>query len=131
MSKKNKKVYGVLNYIEQLLILISTVTGCISISSFASLVGILRGITSFAIGLKICVIAAGIRKYNSIIKKKKKKHDKILLLAKSENQQNSVKVLISKALIESTISHDEFILINNVRKEFDDIKKEIRNSNDE
>ena len=37
VSKKNKKV---LNYIEQLLILISTVTGCVSISTFASLIGI-------------------------------------------------------------------------------------------
>ena len=40
MSKKHKKVYRVLNYIDQLLILVSTVTGCVSISAFASLVGI-------------------------------------------------------------------------------------------
>ena len=40
MSKKHKKVYRVLNYIEHLLILLSTVTGCVSISVFAFLVGI-------------------------------------------------------------------------------------------
>ena len=40
MSKKHKKFYRVLIYIEHLLISISTVTGCVSISSFASLVGI-------------------------------------------------------------------------------------------
>ena len=40
MSKKHKKFYRVLNYIEHLLISISTVTGCVSISSFAFLVGI-------------------------------------------------------------------------------------------
>ena len=39
MSKKHKKFYRVLIYIEHLLISISTVTGCVSISSFASLVG--------------------------------------------------------------------------------------------
>ena len=39
-SKKHKKVFGVLNYVEHLLVLVSTVTGCISISVFASLVGI-------------------------------------------------------------------------------------------
>ena len=61
MSKKHKKVYRVLKYIEHLLILISTVTGCASISSFASLVGSPIGITSFAIRLKICVIPAGIK----------------------------------------------------------------------
>ena len=40
MSKKHKKVYRVLNYIEHLLVLLSTVTGCVSISVFAFLVGI-------------------------------------------------------------------------------------------
>ena len=46
--------------------------GCISISALASLLGIPLGITSFAIGLKICAIAAGIKRYKLIIKKKKK-----------------------------------------------------------
>ena len=52
MSKKHKKVCRVLNYIEQLLILVSTVTGWISISVFTSLVGIPIGITSSAIRLE-------------------------------------------------------------------------------
>ena len=64
MSMKHKKV---LNYIEHLIILISAVTGCILISAFASLVGIPVGITSSAIGLKICIINAEIKKYKSII----------------------------------------------------------------
>ena len=66
MSMKREKV---LNYIEHLIILISAVTGCILISAFASLVGIPVGITSSAIGLKICIINAEIKKYKSIIKK--------------------------------------------------------------
>ena len=82
---------------------------------------------SSGIGLKIYAITAGIKKYKSIIKKKKKKHDKIVLLAKSK--LNSIEVLISKALIDSNISHDEFVLINNVLKEFYDMKEEIKNSN--
>ena len=41
-----------------------------------------------------------------------------------------MKVLISKALINSNISHDEFVLINNVLKEFHDMKEEIKNSKD-
>ena len=60
------------------------IIGCISISAFPSLVGILIRITSSALGLKICAIAAGIKKYKSIIKKNKKKQDKILLLAKTK-----------------------------------------------
>ena len=79
MSKMHKKVCRGLNYSDHLLIVISTITGCVSISAFASLVGIPIGISSSAIGLKICAITAGIKKYQSIIKKKKNKHDKIVL----------------------------------------------------
>ena len=127
MSKKHKKVFTTLNYIEHFLILASNITGCVSISDFTSLIGIPIGITSSAIGLKICAITAGIKKYFSIIKKKKKKHDKIALLAKSK--LNSIEFLISKALINSVISHDEFLLINNVLKEYEEMKEEIKNSN--
>ena len=72
MSKKQKQVRRVLNYIEYLIILVSTVTGCVSISAFASLVGIAIAITTSATGLKICATAAGIKKYKSIIKKRER-----------------------------------------------------------
>ena len=80
-----------------------------SISAFASLLDTTIGIMSYAIELIISAITAEIKKYKSLIKKKK--HDKIILLAKSE--LNSIKILISKVLIDSVISHDEFLLINN------------------
>ena len=114
MSKRHKKVCTTLDYIKQFLTLASAITGSVSISAFASLVGIPVRITSSAIGLKIFAITTGIKK-NSITKKKKKKHDKIVLLAKSK--LNSIKTLKPKALINFVISHDEFISINNVLKE--------------
>ena len=123
MSKKHKKVCRVLNYIDRSLIVISTNTGCVSISAFASLVGILIRILSSPLGLKICVITTGIKKYKSVIKNKKKKHDHIVLLAKSK--LSSIEVLISKALVDSNIRHYEFVLINNLLKEFYDMKEEI------
>ena len=49
------------------------------------------------------------------------------MLAKSK--LNTIEVLISKALIDSVISHDEFVLINNILKEYEDIKEEMTNSN--
>ena len=49
-------VCKILNYIDHLLIWASTVTGCISISAFASLVGIPVSIASSAIAIKICVL---------------------------------------------------------------------------
>ena len=65
MSKKHKKVCITSDYTEHFLILASANTGCISSSAFSSLNGILIGITSCAIGLKVRVIAAGIKKYIS------------------------------------------------------------------
>ena len=106
MSKKYKKVCKFLNCIEHLLLTVSTVPGCISISPFASLIGIPIGITGSALGLKICVINAGTKKYKAVIKKNGKKQDKIVLLAKSK--LNSVDVLFSENLINTNISHDEF-----------------------
>ena len=47
-----------------------------------------------------------------------------MFLAKSK--LNSVEVRISKTLIDSNISHDEFILIKNVLKEYDNTKEEIK-----
>ena len=71
MSKKHKMVCTTLNYIEHVLILVPTITGCVSISAFASLIGIPIGLTSFAIGLKICATSTEIKKCKSIIKKKR------------------------------------------------------------
>ena len=125
ISNKNKKICKSLNYIEHFLILDSAVTECISISTFASLLGIPIRITSSSIGLKICAITGGIEKYKSLIRKKKK-HDKIVLLAKTK--LNSTKFLISKALINSNISHQDVVLINNVLKENgNNMKEEIKN----
>ena len=62
VSKKHKKACRFFNYIEHLIILISTVSGYVSISAFASLVGIPIGNTIYAIGLNICVITARIKK---------------------------------------------------------------------
>ena len=123
MSTKHKKFCAAPNYIEHFLILAPTTTVCTLIFAFTSLTGILMGITSSAIGLKICAVTAGIKKYKSIIKKKKK-HDKIVLLAKSK--LNRIEVLISKALIDLNISRDEFVLIN-VLKEYIKMKGEIKN----
>ena len=78
MSEKYKKTCKDLNYVENLVILAFAVTGCVWISTFASLVCVLVGIMSSAGGINICAITAGIKKYKSIIKKKKKKHDSVV-----------------------------------------------------
>ena len=71
INNKHKIVCTTLKYIENFLTIASPVTRCISISAFASLLGIPIGITSSEIVLKVCAIAAGIKTYESIIKKKR------------------------------------------------------------
>ena len=118
ISRKNKKFCETLNYVEHFVIWASEINGCISISAFVSLIGIPIGIMSSTIGLKTSAIAGGINKYKSIIKKKKRKHE-IALLAKSKLK--NIEVLIYKAFIDSNISHDEIVLINNMLKKFKDL----------
>ena len=65
-----------------------------------------------------------ISKYNSITKKKRKKHNKTVTLAKTK--LNIIEVLISRDLIDSYISHDVFTLVNNVLKQYDDMKEAIK-----
>ena len=106
MRKKYKKVSRVPSFIEKVLILASAVTEYASISALASLVGSFVPILSSALELKICSQTAWSKTYKSIIKKKIKRHDRIVLLSKTK--LSSMKVLISKALIEWDISHNEF-----------------------
>ena len=47
MSKKHKMICTTLNYIEHFLVVASTITGYVSISAFASLIGITMQTTSY------------------------------------------------------------------------------------
>ena len=91
------------------------------LDAFALIFVVPIGIISSALELKICAITVGIKKYKLIIKEKGKKHDLVVLLAKT--QLNSIKVLISKALIDWYISHDEFVSVNNVLIEYNEMKE--------
>ena len=70
--KKHKMVFKLIKYTGHLLILASTATECVSIPALPFLVDITVGIASFATTIKIFVIIARIKKYNSIIKKRKR-----------------------------------------------------------
>ena len=57
--KSIKKLCRNLNYFEHSFLFIFAVTACLSISDIASLVGILVGTASSALGFKMCEITAG------------------------------------------------------------------------
>ena len=125
MSEKHKKVSRALNYFEHFLLFTSVVSGCVSISAFDSLVGIHVGIISSAVGINICAITAGIKKYKLLIKKKRKKHDHLVLLAKTK--LNIIAVLISKDLSDSYINYDKFVSVDNALIKERKMKEEIKN----
>ena len=72
--------------------------------------------------MKFCAITTLIKEFKSKFKKKKKKHDKAVLLEKIK-LNGTVSVLIFNPLTDSYVSHDEFVLINNVLKENDETEK--------
>ena len=53
ISKKHKMICTTLNYIEHFLVVLSTITGYVSISAFASLIGITMQTESSAIKINI------------------------------------------------------------------------------
>ena len=125
MSEEHKKICKYLNYVENLLILASTITGCVSISAFTLLIIVIpTGITSSAMGLKSWAITAWIKNYKSI-EKKKKKNEEIVLLGKTET--DTIEVLISKVLMDWHISHDKFLSVKSVLREYNEKKEEIKN----
>ena len=45
----------------------------------------------------------------------------------AESKLNKIEVLISKALMDSVISHDEFVLVDNALKDYNEMKEQIKN----
>ena len=117
-----KKLLG-LNYFENFLDFVSNFNGCVSISAFASLTAGPVGIASSAVRLKLCAITAGIKKHKLIIKKKEKKTWQICVV----KTLNTIEVFISKVLINSYVNHYEFVYVNNVLREYNKMKEEIKN----
>ena len=78
-KKRTKLACKDFNYTELLLILVSAVNGCVSISAFSSFVGIAIGFVSSALRLTICAKTVAIRNYESIINENRRKNDEIVL----------------------------------------------------
>ena len=108
-SRKLSKYVADFDYIDQALIVLSVTKGGVSIISFTSIVAAPVGIASVSLTLCLSLTTGIVKKLLNIARNKKKKHDKILMLAKTK--LNSIKSLVSQALIDMEISHEEFITI--------------------
>ena len=127
-SKKLSKYVTTFDYIDKILIILSATTGGVSIFSFTSVIGAPARIASASFTLIFSITTGIVKKLLNITRKKKKKHDKILMLAKSK--LNSIDTLISQALIDMNISHEEFITIFKEKDRYEKMKENIRDKND-
>ena len=60
------------------------------------------------------------------MKKKERSPNSIVLLTKTK--LNTIEALIFKDLIDSCINNEEFVSVNNVCREFNEIKESIKNT---
>ena len=88
---------------------------------FRSVAGAPIGIASASFTLIFPLTTGIVKKLLSITRIKKKKHDKIFMLAK--NKLNSIQTLVSQALTDMEISHEEFVVIFKEKYKYDKMKK--------
>ena len=127
-SKKLNKSVTTFDYIDKILIVLSATSSGVSIISFTSIIGAPVGIASASLTLIFSLTTGIVKKLLNITRKKKKKHDKILMLAKSK--LNSIETLISQALTDMEISHEEFIAVFKEKDKYEKMKENLRSKNE-
>ena len=127
INKKLNKYIVSFDYLDKIFITLSASFSTLSIASCATVVGLPVGIAGSSLTL-IFTISTGINKsILQLTKKRKKKHNKIMTLAK--NKLNMIDTLLSSALNDSKISHEEFsniITEKNMDENIKENKKEIK-----
>ena len=122
------KYIAAFDYIDKVLIALSATSGGISIILFTSIVGDPVPIVSASFTLIFSLKTGIVKKLLSITRNKKNKHDKIFMLAKSK--LNSIETLISQALIDMEISHEEFVAIFKGKDKYEKMKENLRGENE-
>ena len=120
-SKKLSKYVATFDYIDKIVSVLSATSGEVCIISYASVVKAPVGIAGASFTLIFSLITGIIKKLLSITRNKKKKHDNILMLAKSK--LISIETLVSQALIDMEISHEEFITVLKEKGKYEKKKK--------
>ena len=127
-SKRLSKYITAFDYIDKILIVLSATSSGVCIISSASVVGAPVGIASASFTLIFSLTTGIVKKLLNITRNKKKKHDKILMLAKSK--LNSIETLVSQALIDMEISHEEFNAIIREKQKYERMKENLRNTSE-
>ena len=119
--KKLSKYITTFDYIDKVLIVLIATSGGVPIISLTSVIGTPVGIASAILTLIFSLTKGIIKKLLSITRSKKKKHCKILMLAKSK--LNSIETLVSQAMIDMEISHEEFLTIMKEKNKYEKMKE--------
>ena len=117
----------IFDYIDKILIVLSATTSGVSIISFTNTIDKSVGIVSASFTLIFSLTTGIVKKLLSITSNKKKKHDHLLMFAKSKF--NSVETLISQALDDLDISHEEFIRILKEKDKYEKMKYNLISEN--
>ena len=111
ISKNLRKYIASLDNFDKSLNVLSILSGSIFIASFVSVIGAPAGIIGASCGFTFSITSGFVRRFLKTIRNKKKKDNKIVMLARSK--LNSIESKISKALVDSEISHEDFVTIIN------------------
>ena len=122
-NKKLSKYVAAFDYI----VVLSALSGPVCIISSVNAVGAPVGIAgvSFTLIFSLTFSLGIIKKLLRITRNKKKKHDKIFMLAK--NKLNRIEILVSQALIDMEISHEEFNTFLKERDKYEKMKENFKN----
>ena len=124
MSKKFSKYISFFDYFDKSLIVLSVISGAVSIASFATVIGASIGITSASLSFAFSLCTGLVKQLLKTTRNKKKKYNKIVMLARSK--LNSIENKISEALINNQISHEDLITIINEERNYRELKESIR-----
>ena len=115
MSKSLSNYIASFGYFDKSSIVLSVATGSISIASFTTIIRAPAGIVSASFSLAFAVFIGIVRKLLKTTRNQKKKHDKIVRLARTK--LNSIESKISDALLNSKVTHKDFMtIINELKK---------------
>ena len=127
-SKKLSKYVAVFDYIGKILIVLIATTRGVSICSLTTVVRAPVGIASASFTLVVSLTTGIVKKLLSATRNKKKKYDQIFILAK--RKINTIETVISQALIDMEISHEEFVIILKEKDKYEKMKENLRRENE-
>ena len=124
MRKRLNKYIASFDYFDKPLIVLSTTSGSISITSFATVIGTPIRIVSASLSLAFSLSTRLVKKLLKTTRNKKKKHNKSVMLTRSK--LNSIGSKTSEALMNNQISHEDFMTIINEERNYRELKENIR-----